>query len=120
MGSGTHAVKAAAGEQRPLHTDATIGLNSSQAPVGAEDSARSPFLRRSLVSNQGEEGLEPGSVAIAGIEEDSGGKQSASILASSCLPLAFSCLSCSVSFSSCFVLSSICLIRHSCCILRRS
>ena len=83
--------------------NATIGFNSSQASMGSEASIHSALLRRKLASDQGEEGLEPGSVAIAGIEEDSGGKQSASILASSCLPLAFSCLSCSVSLSSCFI-----------------
>ena len=76
MGSGTHAVKAAAGEQRPLHTDATIGLNSSQAPVGAEASARSAFLRKTLTSDQGEEGLQSLAVGGAGFELDSGGKHS--------------------------------------------
>jgi len=69
--------------------------------MGAEASTHAALLRWTLASDQGEEGLEPGSVAIAGIEEDSGGKQSASILASSCLPLAFCCLSCSVSCLSC-------------------
>jgi hypothetical protein len=63
-------------------------------------------LPHRLLAHQGEVGLESGLVAGAGIELDSGGKQSASIEASSCLPLAFCCLSqafsslsCSVSFS---------------------
>ena len=79
------------------------------------------------LTHQGEEGLEAGSVADAGIEQDSGGKQSASIEASSCLPLAFcslnlafSCLSRSVSLSICSISFASCFIRHSCCILRCS
>jgi hypothetical protein len=42
---------------------------------------------------EGKEGLELGSIGVLGIKEDSGGKQSASIVASSCLPLAFCCFS---------------------------
>ena len=68
---------------------ATIRLQLSQAPVGVRGSALLAILRS--LADQGEEGLEPGSVGIGGVEEDSGAKQSASILASSCLPLAFSC-----------------------------
>ncbi len=78
-------------------------------------------------ADQGEVGLESGSVAGAGIELDSGGKQSASIEASSRLPLAFSSLICSVSFAIrslsfliCSISFSSCFIRHSCRILRRS
>jgi hypothetical protein len=47
--------------------------------MGAEASTHAALLRWTLASDQGEEGLEPGSVAIAGVEEDSSGKQSASI-----------------------------------------
>jgi hypothetical protein len=69
------------------------------------------LFRRHLCCDQREEGLESGSVGFGGVEEDSGGQQSASILASSCLPLAFSCLSGAVSFSISLVPSSIRFIR---------
>lgn len=72
----------------------------------------SSWLRRRL-ADQREEGLESGSVGFGWVEEYSGGKQSASIEASSCLPLAFSCLSCSVSFSICLIRSSLSILRCS-------
>lgn len=62
-------------------------------------------------SDQGEEGLESSSVAVAGIEQDSGGKQNCSLQvlqafsrALCCPNLAFSSLSCSVSFLICKIL----------------
>ena len=88
-----------------------------QSAAGASDAL---LIFQGPLAHQGEEGLEAGSVAGAGLELHSGGKQSASIEASSCLPLAFSCLSRSVSLSICSISFSSCFIRHSCCILRRS
>ena len=91
------------------------GLSSwlSRGAGSAAHASTALLVFQGLLTHQGEEGLEAGSVADARIELDSGGKQSASIEASNCLPLAFSCLSCNNSLSSCF-------IRHSCCILRCS
>ena len=99
----------------------------SRVAGSAAHASNALLVFQGLLTHQGEEGLEAGSVAGARIKLDSGGKQSASIEASSCLPLAFcclsqavSCLSCSVSFSICLVSLSICFIRSSCCILRCS
>jgi hypothetical protein len=61
-------------------------------------------LARRCLTDQNEERPEPGSVGFGWVEVDAGGKQSASIEVSDCLPLAFSCLSCSVSFSIGFIL----------------
>ena len=69
-------------------------------------------LRRRL-ADQSEEGLETGSVGFGWLEEHAGGKQSASIAASSCLPLAFSCLSCWISLSICLICSSLSILRRS-------
>ncbi len=67
-------------------------LRTHSKTTVAGDSIPLPLPHRPL-AHQAEVGLESGSVAGAGIELDSGGKQSASIEASSCLPLAFCCLS---------------------------
>ena len=55
------------------------------------------------VGDQGEEGAESLAVDGGGVELEASAKQSASILASSCLPLAFCCLSRSVSCLSCSI-----------------
>ena len=120
------------------------GLSSwlSRVARSAAPASNALLVFQGLLTHQGEEGLEAGSVADAGVELDSGGrKQSASIEASSCLPLAFcslslafSCLSrsvsfticslslltCKISLSSCFILSSCCILRCSKCSICRS
>lgn len=60
-------------------------------------------LRPSLPTDQGEEGLQSGSVAGRGIALDSGGKQSSLMEALKAFSLAFSSLSCAISLSSCFM-----------------
>ena len=80
---GRHGGPMAAGGAGAQHTGATTGLHGSQAPISARDSAVSFLFRRHLCCDQREEGLESGSVGFGGVEEDSGGQQSASILASS-------------------------------------
>ena len=98
------------------------GLNSwlSRIAGSAAYTSNALLVFQGSLTHQGEEGLEAGSVADAGIELDAGGKQSASIEASSCLPLAFSCLSCSVSFSICSLSFLSCSISFFKAFMRRS
>ena len=56
-----------------------------------------------MATDQGEEGLQSGSVAGRGIELDSGGKQSLLMEALKAFSLAFSSLSCAVSRFSCSI-----------------
>jgi hypothetical protein len=122
-----------AGAYRQTHRDPFDRLLAAQAELDGLQLESQPreiqtnFSFHRPLAHQGEVGLESGSVADAGIELDAGGKQSASIEASSCLPLAFcslslafSCFSRSVSLSICSISCASCFIRHSCRILRRS
>jgi hypothetical protein len=88
------------------------GLSSwlSRVAGSATHASNALLVFQGLLTHQGEEGLEAGSVTDVGVEQDSGGKQSASIEASSCLPLAFCSLSLAVSCLSCSVSLSICSI----------
>jgi hypothetical protein len=130
------------GQARSAFSPGLAGGWLSRVARIATPASNALLVFQGLLTHQGEEGLEAGSVADAGVELDSGGrKQSASIEASSCLPLAFcslslafSCLSrsvsfticslslltCKISLSSCFILSSCCILRCSKCSICRS